>query len=287
MEKLKVLIITGNLMPMHDYRRVNDVLRVTLEATGRFDVRITEEAHGITAETLAPYDMVLLNYDGMDEGVKRGGNGRSLPAAGGAGIQNRPFKPLGDSTMNAISEFVASGHGIFFFHTACSAHPDRFPQVYYDMIGSIYGLKPLKPWRDLGYSVTTHHESGHPVTDGVAPAWRIADDDFLSNATLSEGTTLIASIYDPVNDNEAPVMWCKEYGSGRSFSCALGHQEDTLRRLDWCRLFIHACDWLCTGTTTTVPLPDRDAGNNWMHSWPWYYLDDEGNALSLVMPIGY
>ncbi len=288
MQKIKVLLITGNLMPMHDYRRVNDVLRVSLEATGCFTVRITEEAHGITAGTLAPYDMVLMNYDGLEEGVRRGGNGRSIPAAGGArgtGVSG-PFRPLGDTTANALSDFVSAGHGIFFFHTACCGEPEQWPDSYNEMLGSRYGVREIKPYREPGYRVITHHESGHPVTEGVAPDWRIADDDFLNNVTLSEGSTLIASIHDPVNNYDAPVMWCKHYGAGRSFACALGHQEDTIRRLDFCRLLIHACDWCATGKTD-VPLPDRDSRDNWMHSWPWYYCGECGLSTPLIAPIGY
>lgn len=288
MKKNKILLITGDLMPMHDYRRVNDILRTFLEASGYFEVTITEEAHGITSETLAPYDMVLLNYDGMSEGIKRGGNGRTFPAAGSSDPDNfvRPFVPLGEPTSSALVDFVANGKGIFFFHTAASGNNNGWPEVFSDLRGSLYGVKKLKPYKDLGYSVVTHHESGHPVTAGVADTWKIADDDFLNGATLKEGTTVIASIYDPVNENDAPVMWCKEFGDGRSFTCALGHQEDTLRRLDFCRLLIHACDWLCNGTTE-LALPDRESGHNGWKSWPWYYCDCCDVLRRPLEPISY
>ncbi len=289
MKKNKILLITGELMPMHDYRRVNDILRTFLEASGYFEVTITEEAHGITAKTLAPYDMVLVNYDGLNEGVTRGGNGRSIPASGstkGSGFKYDVYVPLGEPTTQSLLDFVAGGKGVFFFHTAACGNSDLYSDEYNALLGSRYGDKTLKPYRDPGYNVVTHHESGHPVTEGVADVWRIADDDFLNGATLCEGTTLIASIYDPVNENEAPVMWCKEYGKGRSFTCALGHQEDTLRRLDFCRLLIHACDWLCNNSTE-LALPDRESGHNGWKSWPWYYCDHCDYLRRPLEPISY
>ena len=279
MEPIRVLILTGNLMPMHDYRRVNDVLRVSLEATGRFTVRVSEEAHGVSDETLSHYDLVLLNYDGLDEGVPRGGQGRP---AGGMG--SGPFRPLGEATLGALERVVAAGHGLVFFHTATCGDAARYPEAYWQLLGAHYRGGQYAGYRDTGYEVRT--APGHPVAEGVSPRWKIADDDFLNAVELLPGTTLLAGIEDPANGREAPVMWCREYGAGRTFATALGHQEDTLRRLDFCRLLIHGCDWAATGRCT-VPLPDRDSGDNWMHSWPWYYCPTCGGAEELLVPIGY
>ena len=43
-------------------RRLPRSLRKALETTGRFEVRIVEEFRGAGPETLAPYDLVVLNY---------------------------------------------------------------------------------------------------------------------------------------------------------------------------------------------------------------------------------
>src|SRR6188768_335650 len=58
--KLQALIITGQ--NGHDWRGTTPVLREMLESTGKFEVRITEEFRGASAATLAPYDLVILNY---------------------------------------------------------------------------------------------------------------------------------------------------------------------------------------------------------------------------------
>ena len=58
--KIQVLIVTGQ--NGHDWRATTPVLRSLLEATGKFEVRVTEEFRGAGPEMLAPYDVVILNY---------------------------------------------------------------------------------------------------------------------------------------------------------------------------------------------------------------------------------
>jgi hypothetical protein len=58
--KIAVLIITGQ--HGHNWRGTTPLLRKALEDTGKFEVRVTEEFRGAGPETLAPYDLVVLNY---------------------------------------------------------------------------------------------------------------------------------------------------------------------------------------------------------------------------------
>ncbi len=50
-KKLQVLILTG--YNMHDWRKITESLRATLEATGRFEVRVNEEPIGCDESTFA------------------------------------------------------------------------------------------------------------------------------------------------------------------------------------------------------------------------------------------
>ena len=59
---VRVLILSGE--NNHDWRTTTPCLRRLLENTGRFDVRVNEEPTGITAATLAVYDVVVLDYNG-------------------------------------------------------------------------------------------------------------------------------------------------------------------------------------------------------------------------------
>src|SRR5215475_12701094 len=58
--KVQVLIVTGQ--DKHPWRETTPYLREILTQTGKFEVRVTEEFRHGNLETLAPYDVVVLNY---------------------------------------------------------------------------------------------------------------------------------------------------------------------------------------------------------------------------------
>lgn len=75
--KLQALIVTGQ--NGHDWRATAPVLKKLLEDTGRFEVRVTEEFRGAGAETLASYDVVVLNYyDGGKPALRWGDSSTSV-----------------------------------------------------------------------------------------------------------------------------------------------------------------------------------------------------------------
>ena len=55
--KIRVLIFSGR--NNHDWRTTTPFLRKILVNSGRFDVRVEEEPAGITAATLAAYDVLV------------------------------------------------------------------------------------------------------------------------------------------------------------------------------------------------------------------------------------
>ena len=58
--KIQVLIITGQ--NVHDWRGTTPLLKKVLEDTRKFEVRIVEEFRGAGPETLANYDLLVVNY---------------------------------------------------------------------------------------------------------------------------------------------------------------------------------------------------------------------------------
>ena len=95
--KIAVLIVTGQ--NGHNWRGTTPLLRKILEDTGKFEVRVTEEFRGAGPETLAPYDLVVLNY------FERG----------------RPELRWGEKTDSAFLDFVRSGKGVVVYHFSMAA----------------------------------------------------------------------------------------------------------------------------------------------------------------------
>ena len=95
--KLQVLIITGQ--NGHDWRATTPVLRKLLEDTQRFEVRVTEEFRGAGPDTLAPYDLVVLNY--YDS--------------------NKPALRWGERADTALLDFVRGGKGLVVYHFSAAA----------------------------------------------------------------------------------------------------------------------------------------------------------------------
>ena len=83
----------------HNWRGTTPILRKILEDTGKFEVRVTEEFRGAGPETLAPYDLVVLNY------FERG----------------RPELRWGEKTDAAFLDYVRSGKGVVVYHFSMAA----------------------------------------------------------------------------------------------------------------------------------------------------------------------
>ncbi len=261
-KKVRILLVTGNLSPMHDYRTVNALLRQVLELTGHFSVRICEAFPALTDASLEGYDLLFINYDGMEH-------------LSGHGMNTTPATTLGAAAEARICRFVEQGGGVFFYHSSVCMTPDFSPEIQV-LCGCRNADGEYKPYRDTGYTIDMR--PGHPVTEGITQHWKTADDDFFNWIDVNApDATILATIHDPANEREVPVAWCREQGKGRVMAVSLGHQQDTIRRVDFVRLLVRGCDWAATGTVT-APMPDREFGDNKMRGWPWYYADPAPRA---------
>ena len=61
--KIKVLLVTGDdVQPAHNWHAVSQAIRETLTTSGKFDVRVCEDAGVLdSAATLGRYDLVFLH----------------------------------------------------------------------------------------------------------------------------------------------------------------------------------------------------------------------------------
>src|ERR1035441_5212972 len=217
--KIQVLIITGQ--NGHDWRATTPVLRKLLEDTKRFEVRVTEEFRGGGPETLAPYDLVVLNYyDG-----------------------NKPALRWGARADNALLEFVRGGKGLVVYHFSAAAFNGwtEFEQMCAGNWRPNNGHHSAR--HDFPVTVTDRE---HPVTLGMRAT---AYDD---HALYKPGEKQPI----PGPGLNQPMLWTTKFGNGRVFTTALGHDPDAMKLPGFIATFVRGAEWAATGAVT-LPPPDE------------------------------
>src|ERR1700742_1772987 len=142
--KIQVLIITGQ--DKHPWREASPYLKDLLNQTGKFEVRVTEEFRGSTAETLKPYDVAVLVYS--DEKL-------NIPE-------------WSATTKEALLDFVRSGRGLVVYHHSAAS----FQQwaEYKSLVGCVWrtGISHHAPVHDYKVDI---RDAAHPITHGMAPSF--------------------------------------------------------------------------------------------------------------------
>jgi uncharacterized protein len=245
--KIATLIVTGQ--NGHDWRGTTPLLRKTLEDTGKFEVRVTEEFRGAGPETLAPYDLVVLNY--FESG--------------------RPELRWGDRADNAFLDFVRSGKGVVIYHFAMAAFNGW--TEYEKMSGG--------NWRpNNGHHSAPHNlvvdikDQEHPITKGLKLSFPQTNDELYGNLRWQPTGSyhVLATAYDdhelykasrtdarapqPLEGPGAnePMLWTVDYGKGRVFVTALGHVGENVQTPAFITTFARGAEWAATGQVT-LPIP--------------------------------
>ena len=139
--RIQALLITGQ--DKHPWRETTPYLREILNRTGKFEVRITEEFHGATAETLAPYDVAILNYSDEKLDVPK----------------------WGPATREALLNFVRSGKGLVVYHHSAASFQDW--EEFEKLAGCVWRTTQShhSPVHDYRVDI---RDANHPITRGMA-----------------------------------------------------------------------------------------------------------------------
>lgn len=243
--KIRTLLITGEDVAGHQWRLVSPQLRRALEESGRFDVRVTEDFRSATAATLQPYDLVLVNYF------------------------DRNDKALwwGEAAQKALEQHVQSGKGLVIFHFSLAAFNGW--TEWEKMSGG--------NWRpNNGHHSPPHRfaveikDANHPITRGLrAKFWQPYDELYANLRWQPEGSYhVLATAYDdhklyvnprqptPGDGKHHPILWTVNYGQGRVFMTALGHDIASVQTSGFTTTFTRGAEWAATGNVT-LEIPRR------------------------------
>jgi type 1 glutamine amidotransferase len=242
--KLQALILTGQNTASHDWRLTTPVLRKLLEETGRFEVRVDEEFRGGGAETLAPYDLVIVSYyDGR-----------------------KPELRWGERAETALTNYVRSGKGLVIFHFGTAAF-DGWAE-FEKMSGGNWRPNFGHHSARHDYTVTVRDRE-HPITRGMPAKFPQGNDELYANLKWQpEGTFHVLatawddhSLYKPGEKQpipgpglDQPMLWTVDYGKGRVFVTALGHDPEAMKMPGFVATLTRGAEWAATGAVT-MPLP--------------------------------
>ena len=215
---LRVLIFSGQ--NNHDWRQTTPKLKKILTTSGRFLVDVTEHPEECTDQSLAPYDVILSNW-----------NTFGTPA-----VTN-----WSTTTRSALLNFVRLGKGFVVVHAGSSSFYD-WPE-YQQLSGASWKLGQTS--HDSPKEFTVKPLPGHPVTDGLAPFK--TKDELWMKPGLDPAAKIIA------RGDDQPVALCTVFGSGRGFTLLLGHSAEFTDTPGFQVLLRRGTEWAGTGRVTLPP----------------------------------
>jgi uncharacterized protein len=233
---IKVLIITGD--HGHAWKETTPFLKELLTKAG-MTVDVTETpAKDLTADNLAKYDVLLLNY----KDTKKGG----------------PDTVWSDDNKKAFTDAVRGGKGLVVYHHASSAFigDSAFDKEFEKIIAG--------GWRKQGnhgkrheFSVTVRKKD-HPITKDMPAEFAHSNDELYQNSVMLPDSVVLATAFsdkkkDPKNtDKDEPVVWVASYGKGRVYENVLGHDVAAMKSLGFKTLLIRGVEWAATGEVRTA-----------------------------------
>jgi len=258
---IRALILTGQSDPAHDWRETTLMLRRILDHAGRFSVRVNEEPRGLTAETLAAFDLLVINYNGPRFGAE---------------------------AEKAIESFLASGKGLISFHGVSYGpfmgtqqqaggweyRPQTAWSAWPEMLGAFWA--PDKIGHSIPHAFRIRLvDRTHPITREMPAEFTVSDELYHQLSLRPEVRVLGAAFDDPAmrgTGRNEPVFWAVSRGAGRAFHTTLGHDAAAMFQPGFVTLMARAAEWAGAGE---VKLPG------------WLSLDSRsGNPVRVLLVTG-
>ena len=243
-QAVKVLIITGD--HGHNWKATTPFLKELLTKAGQ-KVDVTESpSKDLTADNLARYDVLLLNYRNTPKGAKA-----------------NPASVWSDDNKKAFSEAIKGGKGLVVYHHASSAFTGttEFDKEFEKIIAG--------GWRKQGYHGKMHQfpvtrrNKEHPIGKDL-PEFSHGRDELYQNSLIPPGSEVLYTAHsvkekDPKNTGKhEPVVWVSTYGKGRVYHNSLGHDVEAMKSsTGFAVLLIRGVEWAATGKVS-CPVPAKD-----------------------------
>jgi len=220
LKKTQVLLITGDdVTPPHNWLEVSVATREILTASGKFDVKICEDAGVLdSAASLQRYDLVFL------------------------AMYNAKTPTLSDRAKENLLAFVKGGKGFVVSHLS-SASFKEWPE-FRQLCGRVWvmGTSGHGPRSVFKARVT---KNADPITEGLGDFE--ADDELYAKLQGDAPIKVLVEADSDWSKKVEPLAFTLSYGQGRVFHEAFGHDGKALSNPAVRKLIIRGCEWAATG----------------------------------------
>ena len=231
--KIKLLLITGDDVGPHKWQETAPATRDILVNSGRFDVKIVEDMSCLeNADELKPYDVIFLHR------YHRG----AMP---------------GDKAKENLLNFVKAGKGFVLAHLASASFGptvkktgDQIEVVqkgweeFNKLCGRIWIMKVSGHGPRAPFKVHIANTK-HPITRGVEDFE--ADDELYAKLQGDTKISVLATADSDWSKKTEPLVFTVNYGKGRVFHEAFGHDTRALQNASIAKLICRGCEWAATG----------------------------------------
>ena len=239
---VRTLILSGQ--NNHNWRVTTPYLAELLSESGRFEVRVDEEPSGLNASALANYDLIVVDYQGPR---------------------------WGPAVEQAIANFVSSGKGLAVVHGSSYAFSGLdilgpghvrtgrteppWPE-WAEMVGGTWAGNPSKTFHAPRHLFPVKFtDPDHPILRGLA-AFETLDELYHGMRFLPGAHPIATAHDDPGNGGtvkDEPLLVTVNYGHGRVFYTALGHEKPGMQEAGFAITFVRGAEWAATGAVTLPP----------------------------------
>ncbi|MGC8742841.1 MAG: ThuA domain-containing protein [Verrucomicrobiia bacterium] len=214
-KEARILIVTGNDYPGHEWKKTTPALTNLLSKDPRLKVDVLYDPNKLGEVDLKQFDAVILHFMNWET--------TSPPARARANLE----------------QFVKNGKGLMLIHFACGAWQDwkEFRQI----AGRVWNPK-FRPHDPRGVFLVEITDKEHPITRGLKDFQ--TDDELYTCLDGDSPIHILAKAKSKVDSKDYPIAFALEYGRGRVFHTVLGHDVKAITNSVVPELFRRGCDWV-------------------------------------------
>lgn len=218
--KIRVLLVTGDdVSPVHNWAEVSQAIKETLVSSGRFEVRVCEDAGVLdSATSLARYDLIFLD------------------------LYNAKTPTLSDVAKENLLQFVKGGKGLALAHLSSASFKEW--EEFHKMCGR-YWVMGKSGHGPRGVFKARIVNKENPITKGLEDFE--ADDELYAKLQGDGPINVLVEADSDWSKKTEPLVFTVEYGKGRVFHETFGHDAKAIRNPSVQKLLQRGSAWAATG----------------------------------------